>query len=181
MIAVVPLALLLGCGFATGRRGVAALVVLLAVMVATVVGVAVDRRYQRRDWRGAARALGPARFDRALVFSPGFSNPGPFGVYYGPVRVLLGGAPRVRVREVAVVALAVKHGSGPHPPTVPAGAPPPPPRGFLLAEDRRTSSYRLVRFTAPGPRTLDAPALASLALPGTRPALVLQRGRGAAP
>ena len=81
--ALVPTAVFLGVGFSRGRIGVAALAVTSALAVITVVGVALSRDYQRRDWEGAAAALGPVKDERALIFSPAFSDAGPFRVYYG--------------------------------------------------------------------------------------------------
>src|SRR3954453_424229 len=138
------------------------------------VGVAADSPYQRRDWRAAARTLGPPRSDRVLVFSPGFANTGPFGVYYGPSRVFSGGTPRVR--EVAVVALAEDNGFGPGAPAPPPGASPRPPAGFHTTEEITTSTYRLVRFAAQRPTPVSAAQLRALAFT-TPNALVWQRAR----
>ena len=174
IVVLVPVALLLGCGFAAGRLGYAALCGICIVSIATVVGIAADSRYQRRDWRAAATALGPPRSDRVLVFSPGFANTGPFGVYYGPSNVFYAGAPRVR--EVVVVALAEDKGFGPGAPAPPPGAAPRPPAGFHRTEEITTSTYRLIRFAARRPTTVSAAQLRALALT-TPNALVWQRAR----
>lgn len=174
--ALIPFVLLLGCGFAHGRLGQAALAGLVLISGATVIGVALDSKYGRRDWRGAADALGPAMTDRLLVFSPPFSNAGPFRVYFGDAR--LAARLPVRAREVALVALAKEEGFGPGAPRPPLGPVPDPPPGFQLMEDRRTDTYRLVRFRSARTHLLAQPELKSLALPGTRPVLVQQDGPG---
>lgn len=181
LIAVlVPAALVLGCGFAISRTGVAALAAFGAVSIATVVGVAIDPRYQRPNWRGAAHALGPAHGDRVLVFNPPFHNPGPFRVYFGAGSSLLS-VPAPKIDEVDIVALEQAKAFGPNLPTVPNGSPPQPPTGFRLSEDLRTSSYRIVRFTAPRPRTVALSALGSLVLPGAPAVLVSQTPSVTAP
>lgn len=173
--ALVPVTLLLGYGFANGRAGRVALAGLLVISVGTVIGVALGPQYGRRDWRGASEALGYAASERLLVFSPAFSNPGPFRVYFGGGSRLVKGGP-LRAREVAVVALAQDEQFGPgasEPPVAPAPGPPP---GFSLTEDRRTQTYRLVRFRSARTRTVALPDLLSLTLPGTRAVLVEQYG-----
>lgn len=171
--ALVPIALVLGAGFAVGRAGLAALVAFGAISIATVIGVAIDPRYQRPNWRGAAQALGPTRAGRVLVFNPPFSNPGPFRVYFGSGSSLLRTA-TPRVREVDVVALEEAKPFGPHAPSAPNGPAPSPPAGFRTAENLTTSSYRLIRFTAAHPVVVPLAALESLVLPGS-PAVFVEQ------
>lgn len=173
--ALVPLVVALGCGLATSRTGIAALAALCALSTATVIGVVLEPKHQRRDWRGAAEALGPAHTDRVLVFSPPFSNPGPFRVYYGDGSDLLR-PPPPRVREVAVVALAEPGGFGPGAPEPPSGPAPAPPRGFRIADDVETETYRLVRYVSERPQPVDGPRLVPLAFPVGRVTLVWQPG-----
>jgi 4-amino-4-deoxy-L-arabinose transferase-like glycosyltransferase len=160
IMALVPAVLVLGCGFAQGRAGVVALCLASALAVAVVVGVASDRRYQRRDWRGAARALGPPRTDRAVVISPTIANQGPFRVYFGRTGLL----PR-RVREIAVVALADYGGFGPGAGKAPDAPPRPPPRGFALSRDVSTPTYRVIVYRSRRARAVPVPVLNSLAFP----------------
>src|SRR5205823_6096821 len=57
----VPAAVAVGGGFAARRArllGVGAAVALCGVGVASTIGIAADRNYQRPDWRGVARVLG---------------------------------------------------------------------------------------------------------------------------
>jgi hypothetical protein len=170
---LVPVAIVLGYGFAQGTAGKLALGAICVVSIITVVGVDVSPEYQRRDWRGAAQALGPARAERLLVVNPPFHNPGPFGVYFGAgSRLLGGGSPRVS--EVAVIALADSHGFGPDTPRPPRGPAPTPPPGFHVAQDVTTSSYRLVRFTSARPRLVSRTSLPAVGFHGVPSVLVVQ-------
>jgi hypothetical protein len=176
VIALVPATLVLGVAFAAaGGPGRIALVALCAVMVTAVVGVAVEPRYQRRDWRGAAQALGPPRVDRVLLFSPRFTNIGPFQVYFGSSGLVQ--TDFVRAREIAVVALADYGGFGPGPGRPPAGPVPRPPAGFRLVRQVSTPTYRMVLFAAPRPVLINSVPLGRTAFPGTSYAIVLQGGR----
>ena len=162
--ALIPVALLLGCGFVASSWGRAALAVLCALSVATVVGVALKPAHQRPDWRGAAEALGGAPpGGRILVVNPQFTNPGPFSVYFG--RTVRLRRPLPRTTEVGVVALAQTTGFGPTRPKPPSNPPSAPPPGFRLAEDKLTESYRVMRYTAPSARRLHGPRLALIAFP----------------
>jgi hypothetical protein len=150
---------------------------LCAVSIATVVGVDGSSAYQRRDWRGAANALGRARVPRLVSVNPPFHNAGPFGVYFGAdSRVLLHGLPGP-VGEVAIVALASGHSFGPTTPKPPSGLAPQPPPGFHLAQDVRTRTYRIVRFRAQRPRAVPPAYLPRLAFPRVPAVLVLQPAR----
>ncbi|HEX8646068.1 MAG TPA: glycosyltransferase family 39 protein [Thermoleophilaceae bacterium] len=173
--AIVPSVIVFACGLAAGRLGLAALAALAALSVATVIGVAANKAYQRADYRGAAAALGEPRGERMVIFNPAFSNPGPFGVYFGKSEPVRRDYPALV--EVAVVALNQQGGFGPshpEPPTAPAKPPPP---GFRLAEDRRTDSYRLIRYTAARPTRVEDGHLGLVSFPGLPQATVLQRAR----
>ena len=174
--ALVPAALVLGCGFAATAWGRAALGVLCVASVATVIGVALEPAHQRPDWRGAAEALGPAPMPgRVLVFNPPFTNTGPFSVYFGSAGLL--GPGDALAPELAVVALTQTTGFGPsrpEPPSQPAAAPPP---GFRLAQDELTDSYRVVRYTAPRLRRVARRRLAVVAFRDVPAVFVYQAGR----
>jgi hypothetical protein len=173
--ALIPAAVVLGCGFAANRLGWAALAALVAVSVAVVIGIATQTQYQRADWRGAAEALGPPRTSRVVIFNPAFSNTGPFSVYNGPARIW---RPRaVVVGEVAIVALNQAGGFGPTSPEPPEGPAAPAPPGFKLAEDRLTDGYRLIRYTAPGPTRIEPLPLQLLAFQHIRQVAVIQEPR----
>jgi hypothetical protein len=169
--ALIPVLVVAGVGVAASRAGLAAGLALCVVWLVVVGGVAVDPRYQRKDWRGAARALGPVVEDRVLVFSPGFVNPGPFRAYFR--RGELMGSP-VATREVAVVALAAvgRFTTGtPAPPRRPIVSPPP---GFRLVERREADTFTLVRFRAPRPVVVTRETADRLAFKAESHAVVTQ-------
>ena len=143
---LIPALVVAGIGVAAGRTGLVAGVALCAIWLVVVGGVAVDPRYQRKDWRGAEQALGPVVEERVLVFSPEFVNPGPFRAYFRRGELL---RRPVATREIAVVALASvgRFTTGT----------PSPPRG-----PRRVSAPGLPARRAPRCRDVHAPAL-----PGT--------------
>ncbi|HKP91093.1 MAG TPA: glycosyltransferase family 39 protein, partial [Thermoleophilaceae bacterium] len=69
--ALVPFFVVLAAGFAATRRaGPALAVALCGVFVGATLVVEANPEYQRNDWRGAARALGPPRVTRAVVVTP---------------------------------------------------------------------------------------------------------------
>ena len=173
--ALVPVVMVLACGFATTRAGRIALVALCAVSAAAVIGVALSPEHQRRDWRGAADALGQPAGSRAVVFSPPFSNLGPFRVYFGD-RYAFAGERITGIDEVVAVGLAEPGGFGPGAPEPPDGPPAAPPRGFRLHADERTGTYRLVRYRAKRPHDLGYWDVAKLALPDVRSVILEQRG-----
>jgi mannosyltransferase len=81
--AIVPLAIATAAGFAATRTGLGLAGALCLLSLAVIAFVSATPRYQRENWRGAARALGPARVDRAVVVTPsdlttmGFDTPLP--------------------------------------------------------------------------------------------------------
>ena len=170
--ALIPMLVVAGIGVVSSRAGLAAGLALCAVWLVVVGGVAVDERYQRKDWRGAARALGPVVEDRVLVFSPGFTNTGPFRAYYRRGEVM--DSP-LATREIAVVALAAvgRFTSGtPAPPRSPIPAPPP---GFRLVERREADTYTLLRYRAPRPVVVTPETADGLAFKAEAHAVVAQR------
>ena len=171
--AAIPGAIVLACGFARSRIGWAGLAALAAISVATVLGVAAEKAYQRPDWRGAAEALGAPRADRVLIFNPAFSNTGPFSVYFGNSRVL--GREVPATREVAVVALNQEGGFGPSRPEPPSAPAPPPPPGFRLAGDELTHGYRLILYSSARPAALDRAQLGRLAFRDIPQVALVQR------
>jgi hypothetical protein len=68
--AIVPFAIAIATGFAAARTGLALAAALCLLSLAVIAFVDETPRYQRANWRGAARALGPARVDRAVVVTP---------------------------------------------------------------------------------------------------------------
>jgi 4-amino-4-deoxy-L-arabinose transferase-like glycosyltransferase len=170
--ALIPVLVVAGIGVAAARAGLVAGLALCAVWLVVVGGVAVDPSYQRKDWRGAAGALGPVVEDRVLVFSPGFANPGPFRAYFRRGEVMRS---PMATREVAVVALAAvgRFSTGtPAPPRDPTPSPPP---GFRLVERREAETYTLVRFRARRPLVVTPEAADRLAFKAEVHAVVTQR------
>jgi hypothetical protein len=171
----VPAMTILAAGFAArraGRAGPAAAAALCAVSLAVVVAVDANPAYQREDWRGVGRALGPAPpYGRVLVVSP-FVGRLPLSLYttrFGP-----SAAGPVPVAEIDVVGVAERRqGQTPAPPRPARPAPPPP--GFRPPEVVRADTYTLVRYRASGPTVGVAyPALLGLKLSPGVPALILQ-------
>ena len=140
----VPLVMVVAAGLA-GQLGLAGALVVCAVAVVVNVEVATDVKLQRDDWRGAARALGPAPETRVVVVTPEYAKK--------PLRLYAGSLPPLPpegavVREV----VAIVYG---RPPEDPA-----PPQGFAEVSHVRTPSYVLVRYRSPAARHFTAqPAL----------------------
>jgi hypothetical protein len=131
-----------------------------------VVNVNTDQHYQRLNWRGAARILGPATAPRAIVSDIHSS------VELDPyLRRLVpfpqGGAPPVR--EVDLVWLQRVSPWGAITPITPA-----PLAGFTLEPVIRTASYVVVRYRAARPTPEPYVALGRV-YPG--PSLVLLQRR----
>jgi hypothetical protein len=170
---LLPLVLLVGCGLAAGRAGLVVLCGLAMISLVAVFAVFLGPQYQRRDWRGGARALGPPRADRALLVTPPLSL-GPLQVYFGP-RTTVYPAGRQLAREIAVVALP-EESAGRGAPAPPSGPAPAAPRGFRRTEDARTDTYRLIRFTASRRTPVDPRGVRALAFPGRATRYLWQLG-----
>jgi uncharacterized membrane protein (UPF0182 family) len=61
IVAVVPAAVCVGAGYATGRLGLAAAAALCVLSAAIALAPALDAIYGRTDWSGAGRPLGSSR------------------------------------------------------------------------------------------------------------------------
>jgi 4-amino-4-deoxy-L-arabinose transferase-like glycosyltransferase len=101
-----PAALLVAGGLAVPRArtlGLIATVVLCAIGVSTAIGVAVDRNYERPDWRTVAGALGtrPPAGGRAILVQH-YRDLLPLSLYEPGLRFWPGGS-AIRVRELDVV------------------------------------------------------------------------------
>ena len=172
LAAMLPGALAVGAGVASGRAGLLVGAALAAIWVTVGLAFTVDARYQRLDWRSASRAVGAPGAERALIFSPGCG-------YLGPCRQKFPGVRRVppagaRVSEIVVLSLATEGITGTgarHPP--PASPAPAAPAGFTLVEQRAAPTYTLLRFRAPSARPVPAAALGSMHL-GTAPSAALR-------
>lgn len=183
------------CAARAPRPVVASAIALCVLWVAIDVVTAGVPKFEREDWRGAAATLGPARDARAIVVTP---QPG-----RGPLRIYLsrtgdrvrelGGEPgpvarvdrerrttadRVRVREIAVVALPFylrTAGRRPVPPRPDAA--PRAPQGFRLVQRVEARYFTLLRFRAPASATLRHTDLVRLRLGAEDAAVLLQEGR----
>ncbi len=192
-----PTLLIIAIGLSSERapRLVPAAGVVLCLLWVTINVVTADvPKFEREDWRGAARALGPAHGSRAIVVTP---QPGrdPLRIYLSRTgdrvrefggeragiaqidndRVTLD---RVRVREIAVVALPFflrTAGRRPVPPR--PGSPLKVPRGFRLVGRTETDFFTILRFRAPAPVALRRDDLARTRLGSEVPAILVQEGR----
>jgi mannosyltransferase len=170
--ALPPLLIAAGIGFAgwgelavESRRpgwatvGIWAAGALALISVVVVLLVDTDARYQRDDWRGVARALGPDTGPRVLLVEPA-SGEIPLQVYMPGVRALT--APvAVRQLDVAVVPANVQGAGIGTPPRVTGPQPAPP--GFTLTQTVYASTYTVLRYTAPSPVAISPSSLAGAA------------------
>ncbi|HEY1317216.1 MAG TPA: glycosyltransferase family 39 protein, partial [Gaiella sp.] len=107
IVAVVPAAICLGAGFATGRLGLAAATVLCVLSAGIALAPALDTSYGRTDWRGAAEPLTTPDVPRAVVVTP-FMSRTLWRPYLGDLREP---APDgATVEEIAAVGLATEGG-----------------------------------------------------------------------
>jgi len=156
--ALVPLlaALAVACADARERPnlGAAVLAGLCATSLAIVVAVSADAQYQRPDWRGLARALGPgpAGGARALVVAP--AN-GELALRYYRRGIRTMGPAGAVVREVDAIAVAGSRDPGKAPElpalvgtTLAVG-------GFGAPERSATSTYEVLRYRAVGAAPVD--------------------------
>jgi hypothetical protein len=113
------------------------------VSLLVVVAGAVDAEYQRGDWRGVARELGPLTEPRAVVITPPKGDV-PLALYTSGTLAPLP-AHSLPVREIDVIALAERNtGQTPKPPRPREVFPPP--EGFTLAERIEKDTYTLLRY-----------------------------------
>jgi hypothetical protein len=146
-----------------GARGTLACVCLCALLLADIVGVELNPVYQRDDWRGAVRALGPASSLRALVVTPG-QGYYPL-LYYLPHARLM--AQPATVSELDLLGIAIRPGSG-VPPAPPSPPPQPPIPGFQQVALYRDRMFTVARYRAVKGTLLSAAALKGKALsPGS--------------
>ncbi len=146
VLALLPLAAALaGAGLAAlgAAPAIAATAAACGLGLVAIAGVAADRSLQREDWRGAARALGPAAERRVLAVSPAS---GAVALrHYLPAARPVAAVPAPAL-ELDVI-LMDRHGSGPSPAdaalvTAAAG---------LQPEVTRRETFSILRFrTRPG-------------------------------
>jgi hypothetical protein len=176
ILAWLPFAVVLAAGFGARRAGVLGIAgagALCALGLALVIAVEASPGYRREDWRGAARALGPATVERAIVASPVGGGPALAAYLHGARDFPRSGA---RVREIDVVGVAARR------PGLPAKPPPvshPVYAFFVPFSSVRTKTYTIVRLrSVDGRPRLELPVhLNYLGFYGTASSELLQ-GRG---
>jgi mannosyltransferase len=152
--ALLPAAVVLAAGYATGRAGLAAAAALCALSVGVVISVAADPEFQRDDWRGAAEEIGPAAAPRAIVVTPA-SGRVPLELYLPRTRTMPPAG--AEVGEVVLLGLPVRRPGEER-------EPPAPRRDYPLSQEglRETGrvleeTFTLVRFRAAAGRVRVTP------------------------
>jgi hypothetical protein len=171
IVAVVPAAVCLGAGFATGRLGVVAAIALCVLSAGIALAPAFDTSYGRTDWRGAAEVLSTPDGPRAIVVTPYMSR-----MLWRPYlsRLQEPAADGTTVEEIAVLGLATEGGySSGHvePPDVGDHRPV---RGFRVVSVVRKPTYTLVLYRADRPTFVPLEKLDALALTDEQPGVLLQ-------
>jgi len=176
-VAVVPAAVCVGAGFATGRLGLAAAGLLCALSAAIALAPALDTSYGRTDWRTVGERLEAADATRAIVVTPfmsrtlwqpyltGLAEPAPAGA---------------TVQELAVVGLATEGGYSTGRIVPPSVATPAPVAGFRVVAVERRPTYTLVLYRADRPRFLSLRTLTGVALTDEQPGVLVQDAKGRA-
>jgi mannosyltransferase len=153
--AIVPWAIVIATGFAATRTGLALTVAVCLLALAIIASVATTPRHQRANWRGAARALGPAHVDRAIIVTPGDITSlhmiSPLPLYQPELRQIpLRGA---RVLELDILAVRVADRA------LPRSLQRPPTGRARLVERINDATFTLVRFVYPQPVQVTRAAL----------------------
>lgn len=170
----IPAAAVASVGFATAgasRWGPVAAGALCALFAVIVVATAWEPKFDREDWRGAARAVGTASAKRAIVVSPG-RGPAAFAYYRPQARAMTpsGG----EVSEIVYVAFPSSvQGIGRKPQSPPAEAVAAAPAGFTVVEQERHEFFTLARLRSERPVRVTIEGLAA-AVPGSEPAFFLE-------
>jgi hypothetical protein len=171
IVAVVPAAVCLGAGFATGRLGVAAAAVLCVLSAGIALAPALDTSYGRTDWRGAAEQLATADRARAIVVTPYMSRT-LWRPYLPDLREpAQDGA---TVAEIAAVGLATEGGYSAGHVEPPGVATPRAVKGFRVVDVERKPTYTLVIYRADRPTFVPMSTLTGLALTDAQPGVLLQ-------
>jgi hypothetical protein len=139
-----PLAAVVATGFAAMRWGTAMAATLALLGTVIAIAVAADPAYQRDDWRGAAKALGPPERDRTIIVTPA-SGILPLSLYLPRSRPTP--AEGVDVTEIGLVGLASRAPGDERKPPRPKRDPQPAPIfGQIIRVDGET--YTSVLFRA---------------------------------
>jgi 4-amino-4-deoxy-L-arabinose transferase-like glycosyltransferase len=175
ILAVVPGAVCVAAGFAASRLGLAAGAALGLLLLAVTLGVSLDERYGRTDWRGVADELDAPTVERAIVVTPYLSR-SLWRPYLPGLDEPAGST--VRVGEIAAIGLATEGGFSGGRVRPPDVGPPPAPQGFTLVASERTPTFTLYRYRAGAPTDVSTDTLAGLRLADQQPGLFLQRPAG---
>jgi mannosyltransferase len=173
IVAVVPAAVCVGAGFATGRTGIAAATLLCALSAAVAIAPAVDTGYGRTDWRGAADSLERGNVARAIVVTPYMSRTLWRPYLPGLREPDQAGA---RVDEIAAVGLATEGGYSASRVAPPKVSSPRPVQGFRVVAIERKPTFTLVLYRAERPTFVPLSTLSGLALTDEQPGVLLQGG-----
>jgi len=171
IVAVVPAAVCLGAGFATGRLGLAAATALCVLSAAIAIAPALDTSYGRTDWRGAAKPLASAAGPRAIVVTPYMSRTLWRPYLPGLREPSQDGA---TVEEIAAVGLATEGGYSAGHVEPPGVGTPEPVKGFRVVDVERKPTYTLVLYRADRPTFVPMEKLIGLALTDEQPGVLLQ-------
>jgi len=171
IVAVVPAAVCLGAGFATGRLGLAAATVLCVLSAGIALAPALDTRYGRTDWRGAAKPLAEPDGPRAIVVTP-FMSRTLWRPYLPELREPAGDG--AMVEEIAAIGLATERGYSSGHVEPPGLGTPRPVKGFRVVDVERKPTYTLVLYRADRPTFVRLETLRALALTDEQPGVLLQ-------
>jgi 4-amino-4-deoxy-L-arabinose transferase-like glycosyltransferase len=170
--ALVPALAVLAAGFAAeraGRLGVAGVAGLCALSIAAVIGVDTTSAYQRDDWRGVARQLGPPARNRVVVVTPA---EGAVALQWYLPGAQTTGAP-VSAAEIDMVGVGERvGGQKPKPPRPPY----PTAAGFTVVRTVEAPTFTAIVTQAPAPVQMDyAFAAAQRLSPGVQAAVMYQK------
>jgi hypothetical protein len=143
IIAWLPFFTVAAAGLAPSRAGQGAVALLCAIGLGTVVAVEVTPLWQRDNWRGVVRALGPARVPRAVVLTPAETGVAPFQLYDSTAKGI--GSTGADVREIALVSKPGRHENSIHPPPPPRPVDPVVP-GFREVRRVYAKNYTVIVF-----------------------------------
>jgi hypothetical protein len=161
MVALVPIVVLGGVTATRSRAGPALVAGLCAVGIVAFIGIETNTLYQRDDWRGVARALGPsAAGGRAVVLDPA-SGTLPLELYTG--LVVQPPMQPLTTREIDVIDLRHNLPRMRTPPYVP---------GFVTCQLLRTPEFVLVRYCATTPVNVSYGQLVGLKLAPSPPQIL---------
>lgn len=173
IVAVVPAAVFLGAGYAARRVGLVAAAVLCVLSAAVALAPALDARYGRTDWRGAAEGLPRPAGTRAIVVTPYMSRT-LWRPYLRDLREPL--SEGALVEEIAALGLATEGGYSSGRVAPPSVTTPPAVAGFRIVAIERKPTFTLVLYRATKPTFVPTSTLTSLALTDEQPGLLLQEG-----